>query len=137
MPDRFSQPDTLEASLLRKATSIGANNLPEVTEQGMPFSPMGMGGGQISKMLGLNAGRTATKVLHNGWLNPASNLSRGGLFEEMKRLGKISSAHQLVDGIKEYGPDLMKYLNQGIDYTLGYDPNALPVGNPHPAKPQK
>lgn len=109
---------TLEEVLLRKASSIGAQKLPKVTESAMPLSPGGVMGAQ--KALDI-FGR---------WLNPA----RGGpslmnVMDEAGKMGAIEGAGNLWRNRKR----VTDAANKGIDWVLGYDPNAVPVGNPKPA----
>lgn len=115
---------TLESLLLQKATSIGAQPLPEVQEQGMPLPSSMLGGG--AKAAGLLS----------DWARPETMIKRGvnGVADELQRLLKMRVAGQLYHGLTgDPGKYLLKKINQGIDYTLGYDPNAVPVGNPQDA----
>jgi hypothetical protein len=98
MPDK----DTLEAVLLRKATSIGAPKLPPVTQSMMPMP---------AKMLG------------SGWVNPTAEVSVPSIVNELKRLAQV----QIVGNVKRHWPNIQNATSKGLDWMLDYDPTIAPV----------
>lgn len=102
--------------LLQRATSIGADN-PPVQQAIMPVAPPG---GLMTK---------AGSIFDHPWVNPANQSGIKGLLEEMSRMGTMNTLGDLWRNrsmIKDYA-------NKGLDWMLGYDPNAKPVGDPYDA----